>query len=71
MSSIAANEQHEQQESDDILRTAASIGAAIGLSPRQAHYLASSGKLRSIRKVAGRYWASRSRLIEEVTGSSD
>ena len=68
MSSIAANEQHQQQEQSDILRAAADIGAAIGLTPRQAHYLASSGKLRSIKKVAGRYWASKAKLIAEISG---
>jgi hypothetical protein len=63
---------HEQRadasQQSDILRTAADIGRVLGLTPRQAHHLASSGVLKSIRKVGGRYWASRSRLLREVGG---
>jgi hypothetical protein len=67
MSSIA---QHEQPNAEgDILRTSADIGRALGLSPRAAYHLVASGTLRSIRKINGRYFASRSRLIAEVTGS--
>jgi hypothetical protein len=63
-----AHEQHEPLEQSDLLRTAADIGAAIGLTPRQAHHLASSGALKSIKKVGGRYWASKTKLIAEISG---
>jgi hypothetical protein len=56
------------QQQDDILRTAADIGRVLGLSPRQAHHLASTGALKSIKKIGGRYWASRAKLIREISG---
>jgi hypothetical protein len=68
MSSIA---QHEQHVEGDIIRTVAGVARVLGLSERAAYHLVSSGTLRSVRKIGGRYYASRSRLIEEVTGSND
>jgi hypothetical protein len=66
--SIVANEQHEPLEQSDLLRTAADIGRVLGLNARQAHHLASSGALKSIKKVGGRYWASKTKLIAEISG---
>jgi hypothetical protein len=57
-----------QQQSDVILRGTESIGAAIGLTPRQAYHLASSGALKSITKIGGRYFANRAKLIAEISG---
>lgn len=70
MSTIGAAKQQrvESLNEGDILRTAASIGAAIGLTPRQAYHLISTGGLKSVRRVGGRFFASRSRLLEEITG---
>ena len=63
MSSIA---QHEQHVEGDVVRTIAGVARVLGLSERAAYR-----SLRSVRKIGNRYFASRSRLLEEVTGSSD
>jgi hypothetical protein len=57
-----------QQPQQDFLRGARRIGEVIGLDAKAAHNLCSSGALTSIKKIGGRYWASRSRLIREVGG---
>jgi hypothetical protein len=67
MTIAAASEQRVEQ--GDIIRTVKAIGQVIGLSERLAYHLVVSGELKSVRKIGGRYWASRSRLLEEVTGS--
>jgi hypothetical protein len=56
------------QQQDVILRGTESIGRALGLSPRQAYHLASTGALKSITKIGGRYWANRAKLIQEISG---
>jgi hypothetical protein len=56
------------QQQDVILRGTESIGRALGLSPHQAYHLASTGALKSITKIGGRYWANRAKLIQEISG---
>jgi hypothetical protein len=73
MSSIANAQRAEPSsiEGNDILRGVESIGRVLGLSERSAYHLVASGALRSVKKVGGRYFANRSRLLNEVIGSSD
>jgi hypothetical protein len=68
--SIAAHDERTRspQQQDVILRGTESIGRALGLSPRQAYHLASTGALKSITKIGGRYWANRAKLIQEISG---
>jgi hypothetical protein len=70
MSNAIAHDEQRVAPSDegDIIRTAAGIGRALGLSTRAAYHLVHSGSLRSVKKIGGRFYASRSRLLEEVTG---
>lgn len=72
---IAANSQRAEtppsRDGNDVLRGTQNIGRVLGLSERAAYHLVASGALRSVKKVGGRYFASRSRLLEEVIGSSD
>jgi hypothetical protein len=50
----------------DLLWGAAAIGEAINRTPRQAHYLLSSGELKSAKKLNGRWVASRASLLREL-----
>jgi hypothetical protein len=55
-----------QQQQQDFIRGARAIGQAVGIDKRAAHHLIATGALKSVRKVGGRFWASRSRLLREV-----
>jgi hypothetical protein len=57
-----------QQQSPDFVRGSRQIGAVIGIGEKAAHNLIASGALKSVKKVGGRYWASRARLLREVGG---
>jgi hypothetical protein len=46
------------------------IARALDRTPRSTYHLAEIGALRSIRKVAGRWVASRNALIREMTGEA-
>ena len=49
----------------DIIWGAENIGAVINRGARQAHHLLTRGKIKSARKVGGRWVASRSALLRE------
>jgi hypothetical protein len=56
---LAALERHQAFYARDLLP----------LEPtRAAYHLVSSGSLGSVRKIGGRYWASRAKLIKEISG---
>jgi hypothetical protein len=57
-----------QQQQPDFVRGSRQIGEVIGIDARAAHNLISTGQLKSVKKIGGRFWASRSRLLREVGG---
>jgi hypothetical protein len=58
----------QQYQEPDFIIGARAIGQAIGIDKRAAHNLIATGALKSVKKVGGRFWASRSRLLREVGG---
>lgn len=56
------------QQQPDFVIGARAIGKTLGIGKRAAHNLISTGALKSVKKVGGRFWASRSRLLREVSG---
>jgi hypothetical protein len=67
MSTIDVCEQASQQQSssDVVLRGARQIGAAVGLDEKQAFHLLRTGALTSPRRVGGRWYVSKQRLLRE------
>lgn len=63
------NMKHESKESLDIIWGAKAIAKALNLTDRQAFYLLESGEL-PVRKVGGKWCASRSKL-QEFFGMDD
>jgi hypothetical protein len=57
-----------QQQQQDFIRGSREIGEALGIGEKAAHNLISTGALKSVKKIGGRYWASRAKLIREVGG---
>jgi hypothetical protein len=69
MSTIDVCEQASQQQSRDVvLRGARQIGAAVGLDEKQAFHLLRTGALTSPKRVGGRWYASKSKLLREFVG---
>jgi hypothetical protein len=56
-------------EPSDLIWGAAGIGQVLGLTERQMFHLLEEKKLKSPKKVAGRYCASRAKLLEECGGA--
>ena len=50
----------------DFLWGVAEIGRAIGRNPRQAFHIISKGELKSVKKLGGRWVASRAALLREL-----
>jgi hypothetical protein len=70
LDTINTSERRPASEQSDIVRGCRAIGAVLGISQRAAENLLSVGALPA-RKIAGRWFASRSRLLREVTGGSE
>ena len=50
----------------DVVWGVAAIGRLIGLNRRQAYHFISTGRLKSVRKLGGRYFASKRELLDEL-----
>jgi hypothetical protein len=68
MSIVERTASQPQYEQPDFARGCREIGATIGIDRRAAWTLINSGALKSVKKVGGRFWASRQRLLREVGG---
>jgi hypothetical protein len=56
------------QQQPDFCIGARAIGEALGIDERAAHHLIVTGALPCVRRVGGRFWVSRARLLREVNG---
>jgi len=69
MSIATEHEQHANtNHSHDILRGSRAMAQALGLQQRTLDHLLASGSLKSPRKVGGRWFASRTKLLSEFVG---
>jgi predicted DNA-binding transcriptional regulator AlpA len=69
--SIVEREQHADTmhaSHDILLRGSREMAQALGLRQRTLDHLLASGSLKSPRKVGGRWFASRSKLLSEFVG---
>jgi hypothetical protein len=68
MSSIAEHEQHANANDIVVLRGSREMAQALGLPQRAIDHLLATGRLKTPRKVGGRWFASRSKLLNEFVG---
>jgi len=57
-----------QQHNDIVLRGSRAMAETLGLPQRSVDHLLASGRLKSPRKVGGRWFVSRSKLLREIVG---
>jgi len=58
--------EHNNSGENDIVWGVAGIAKTINRTPRQAYHMIDQKLLRSVKKIGGRYCASRNRLLAEL-----